>query len=34
MVGDPTGKTDMRRMMTKEEIMQNAENFKNKSPSL
>ncbi|NMB34015.1 MAG: tyrosine--tRNA ligase [Clostridium sp.] len=28
MVGDPTGKTDMRRMMTKEEIMQNAENFK------
>jgi len=28
MVGDPTGKTDMRRMMTREEIIHNAENFK------
>ncbi|HOA98265.1 MAG TPA: tyrosine--tRNA ligase [Acetivibrio saccincola] len=28
MVGDPTGKTDMRRMMTREEIQKNAENFK------
>jgi len=28
MVGDPTGKTDMRRMMTQEEIQHNAENFK------
>jgi tyrosyl-tRNA synthetase len=28
MVGDPTGKTDMRRMMTREEIMHNADNFK------
>lgn len=28
MVGDPTGKTDMRKMMTKEEIQKNAENFK------
>ncbi len=29
MVGDPTGKTDMRKMMTKEEISKNAECFKN-----
>ena len=28
MVGDPTGKTDMRRMMTREEIAANAECFK------
>ena len=28
MVGDPTGKSDMRRMMTREEILNNAENFK------
>ncbi len=28
MVGDPTGKTDMRKMMTKEVIQQNADNFK------
>ena len=28
MVGDPTGKTDMRRMMTQAEIQSNAENFK------
>lgn len=28
MIGDPTGKTDMRRMMTKEEIQHNAECFK------
>ncbi|MCG8501367.1 MAG: tyrosine--tRNA ligase [Firmicutes bacterium] len=28
MVGDPTGKTDMRRLMTKEEIQHNADNFK------
>ncbi len=28
MIGDPTGKTDMRRMMTKEEIQKNADNFK------
>lgn len=28
MVGDPTGKTDMRRMMTREEIQHNADNFK------
>jgi tyrosyl-tRNA synthetase len=28
MVGDPTGKTDMRRMMTREEIAGNAECFK------
>jgi tyrosyl-tRNA synthetase len=28
MVGDPTGKTDMRRMMTKEEIQSNANNFR------
>ena len=28
MIGDPTGKTDMRRMMTLEEIQQNADNFK------
>lgn len=28
MVGDPTGKTDMRRMMTKEQIASNAERFK------
>lgn len=28
MVGDPTGKTDMRRMMTREEIASNAEKFK------
>lgn len=28
MVGDPTGKTDMRKMMTREEIAQNANNFK------
>jgi len=28
MVGDPTGKTDMRRMMTQEEIQHNAEKFK------
>ena len=29
MIGDPTGKTDMRRMMTKEEIQHNADCFKN-----
>ncbi|HHX18280.1 MAG TPA: tyrosine--tRNA ligase, partial [Clostridium sp.] len=28
MVGDPTGKTDMRKMMTREVIQENAENFK------
>lgn len=28
MVGDPTGKTDMRKMMTREEIQHNANNFK------
>jgi len=28
MVGDPTGKTDMRKMMTQEEIQKNASNFK------
>ena len=28
MVGDPTGKTDMRKMMTREEIASNAEHFK------
>ena len=28
MVGDPTGKTDMRKMMTIEEIRHNADNFK------
>jgi tyrosyl-tRNA synthetase len=28
MVGDPTGKTDMRKMMTQAEIQSNAENFK------
>jgi len=28
MVGDPTGKTDMRKMLTKEEIDKNAERFK------
>ncbi|SNX53182.1 tyrosine--tRNA ligase [Thermoanaerobacterium sp. RBIITD] len=28
MVGDPTGKTDMRKMLTKEEISHNAESFK------
>ncbi|MDI3312136.1 MAG: tyrosine--tRNA ligase [Thermoanaerobacterium sp.] len=28
MVGDPTGKTDMRKMLTKEEIFHNAEAFK------
>ncbi len=28
MVGDPTGKTDMRRMLTKEQIAHNAEQFK------
>ena len=28
MVGDPTGKTDMRKMMTREVIQKNAENFK------
>jgi len=28
MVGDPSGRTDMRRMMTREEIQHNADNFK------
>ena len=28
MIGDPSGKNDMRRMMTREEIAQNIENFK------
>lgn len=28
MVGDPSGKTDMRKMLTREVIQQNAENFK------
>lgn len=28
MVGDPSGKTDMRKMMTQEEISRNADNFK------
>ncbi len=28
MVGDPTGKTDMRKMLTKEEIQHNADRFK------
>ena len=28
LIGDPTGKTDMRKMMTIEQINQNAENFK------
>ena len=28
MVGDPTGKTDMRKMMTRETIQQNADAFK------
>lgn len=34
MVGDPSGKTDMRKMLTKEEIMHNVENIKNKWKSL
>ncbi|MBC2579712.1 tyrosine--tRNA ligase [Clostridium sp. DJ247] len=29
MVGDPSGKTDMRKMLTKEQIEHNAESFKN-----
>ena len=29
MVGDPTGKTDMRKMLSKEQIAANAERFKN-----
>ncbi|NLY43735.1 MAG: tyrosine--tRNA ligase [Clostridiaceae bacterium] len=28
MVGDPTGRTDMRKMLTREEIQKNADNFK------
>lgn len=28
MVGDPTGKTDMRKMLTRQEIQHNADNFK------
>lgn len=28
MVGDPTGKTDMRKMLTREQIQHNAENFR------
>ncbi len=28
MIGDPTGKTDMRRMLTKEDIAENAANFR------
>jgi len=34
MVGDPTGKTDMRKMMTLETIMQNAECFKKQMAGL
>ncbi len=34
MVGDPTGKTDMRKMLTQEEIMYNAEQFKKQMRNL
>lgn len=34
MVGDPTGKTDMRRMMTREEIQHNADCFKTQMRNL
>ncbi len=30
MVGDPTGKTDMRKMLTQEQIQHNADEFKNR----
>ena len=33
MVGDPSGRTDMRKMLTREEIKQNAENFKKQMSS-
>ncbi len=33
MVGDPTGKTDMRKMLTPEEIQHNAENFRKQMSS-
>ena len=29
MIGDPTGRTDMRQMMTKQTVMDNCNNFKN-----
>lgn len=34
MVGDPTGKTDMRKMLTREEIRHNAEKFKKQMRNL
>jgi len=34
MVGDPTGKTDMRKMLTQEDIMQNAQCFKKQMQKL
>ncbi len=34
MVGDPTGKTDMRKMLTREEIRHNAEQFKKQMRNL
>ncbi|KPU44549.1 tyrosine--tRNA ligase [Oxobacter pfennigii] len=34
MVGDPSGKTDMRKMLTREEINKNAESFKNQFSKL
>lgn len=34
MVGDPSGKTDMRKMLTHEEIMHNAEQFKKQMSNL
>ncbi len=34
MVGDPSGRTDMRQMLTKEEIQKNAERFKDQISSL
>jgi len=33
MVGDPTGRTDMRKMMTREEIKHNADCFKSSFPN-
>ena len=33
MIGDPSGRTDMRKMLTLEEIKQNAENFKKQMSS-
>ena len=34
MIGDPSGRTDMRQMMTKETINHNCECFKNRCPVL